>query len=426
MVRQAGTTSSSRFTHKKRKSEQKEPIQHLIALFETLFWSGSGAHASVTSLQTSQTVFDLNNAAEKQRLVLTMWSPDLHQLLRNAMTTANPELCDWLNSQAVDSTDRTRHRALRNEEFWGRWEGVLSLLVRSHNMKSVPLITAVLSVAFWHHQMPIDIWQSLTTLFRVVLSKSWVKGVLPLAYELNPGPRYPVAAGFSIACFDNFTIRAAGGLMTDETVGERLDMTNWASLAVPAAAVDPNLVLSINSIVTRGGLFKSSIDQEGFVDLFSPLHPDLQAFRSSRWLLYMQAAKNKKLDEKPSPAVDLPPTHIHMHVPIWDRLQSSYDDVNAELDTIRRNEMHCSSSVIFVGCDGAGYSRLIHRLAQNPQLYFDTTPAIIPQLGEHPHANLSHPALRLAPMVAADRAVRACRAEHASPSRPDRELVQPA
>ena len=98
------------------------------------------------------------------------------------------------------------------------------MLVRAHNLRSVPLVTAVISIAFWHHQSPNGIWQPMSTLFRVVLWKSWVKGVLPLARELDPGPAYTVAAGFSIACFDNFTIRAAGGLMTDETVGERLDI----------------------------------------------------------------------------------------------------------------------------------------------------------------------------------------------------------
>ena len=70
-----------------------------------------------------------------------------------------------------------------------------------------------------------------------------------------------MAAGFSIACFDNFTIRTAGGLMTDETVGERLDMTNWASLAVPAAAVRPSLVLNIDRIIRAGGLFKQDLDR---------------------------------------------------------------------------------------------------------------------------------------------------------------------
>ena len=386
MVKQAGTTSSSRFTHKKRKvAGQPESVRQLVQLFESLFHLGTATSPNGgSSMSTTELVFDLTNVAEKQRLVQTLWSPNLPLLLHNSLTRANPELCEWLNSQAVDSLDR-RHRALRNEETWGRWEGVLSVLVRAHNLRSVPLVTAVISIAFWHHQSPNGIWQPMSTLFRVVLSKSWVKGVLPLARELDPGPAYTVAAGFSIACFDNFTIRAAGGLMTDETVGERLDMTNWASLAVPAAAVRPSLVLNIDQLIRAGGLFKQDLDREGLIDLFSPAHPELQAFRRSRFILYLEAAERKKLDDTPKPAIDLPPMHMVLHMPIWDRLQSSYDDVNAELQTIRSNPMHRSSSVILVGCDGAGYMRVIHRLAQDPDLYFNTPPAVIPQLGEHPH-----------------------------------------
>jgi hypothetical protein len=191
MVKQAGTTSSSRFTHKKRKvAGQPESVRQLVQLFESLFHLGTATSPNGgSSMSTTELVFDLTNVAEKQRLVQTLWSPDLPLLLHNSLTRANPELCEWLNSQAVDSLDR-RHRALRNEETWGRWEGVLSVLVRAHNLRSVPLVTAVISIAFWHHQSPNGIWQPMSTLFRVVLSKSWVKGVLPLARELDPGPAY--------------------------------------------------------------------------------------------------------------------------------------------------------------------------------------------------------------------------------------------
>ena len=160
MVKQAGTTSSSRFTHTKRKaSGLPESVRQVVELFELLFHSGTAASSpnGGSSMTTSELVFDLTNVAEKQRLVETLWSPDLPLLLHNSLTSANPKLCEWLNSQAVDSLER-RHRALRNEETWGRWEGVLTVLVRAHNLRSVPLITAVISMAFWHHQSPNGIW----------------------------------------------------------------------------------------------------------------------------------------------------------------------------------------------------------------------------------------------------------------------------
>jgi hypothetical protein len=64
-----------------------------------------------------------------------------------------------------------------------------------------------------------------------------------------------------------------------------------------------------------------------------------------------------------------------------DRLQSSYDDVNFELDLMRRSNYHRYSNCIQIGGDGLSYQRLIHRLAQDPQQYLYTTPVVIPRLG---------------------------------------------
>eukprot|EP00965_Chrysotila_dentata_P119068 3936375-Pleurochrysis_carterae.AAC.1 len=77
----------------------------------------------------------------------------------------------------------------------------------------------------------------------------------------------------------------------------------------------------------------------------------------------------------------MPSTHMHLHEPIWGRLQSSYDNVNAELFHIRRDPLHSECTVVFFGCDGLGYSRLIHRLSQDPTQFLETAPVVIPQLG---------------------------------------------
>eukprot|EP00965_Chrysotila_dentata_P055726 1848160-Pleurochrysis_carterae.AAC.1 len=77
----------------------------------------------------------------------------------------------------------------------------------------------------------------MTTLFCVALSHSWVQPFLPDALKRPYGPKYPAAAGISAAVFDNFSIRAAGGLMIDDEPGEQINMTNWASLASPEAVL---------------------------------------------------------------------------------------------------------------------------------------------------------------------------------------------
>ena len=91
MVKQAGTTSSSRFTHKKRKAVGlPESVRQVVELFQSLFHSGTATATAPpdggSSMTTSELVFDLSNVAEKQRLVQTLWSPDLPLLLHNLMT----------------------------------------------------------------------------------------------------------------------------------------------------------------------------------------------------------------------------------------------------------------------------------------------------------------------------------------------------
>ena len=74
MVKQAGTTSSSRFTHKKRKvAGQPEYVRELVQLFKSLFHLGTAAspHGG-SSMSTTELVFDLTNVAKKHRLVETL------------------------------------------------------------------------------------------------------------------------------------------------------------------------------------------------------------------------------------------------------------------------------------------------------------------------------------------------------------------
>lgn len=69
--------------------------------------------------------------------------------------------------------------------------------------------------------------------------------------------------------------------------------------------------------------------------------------------------------------------------PIFDRLQSSYDDVRFELNTMRAALP--GYRFLFAAGDGLTLMRMNHLLAQQPDVYFDQSPAIIPVQGEHPH-----------------------------------------
>jgi hypothetical protein len=101
--------------------------------------------------------------------------------------------------------------------------------------------------------------------------------------------------------------------------------------------------------------------------------------------VYLTAANSGTLFDKPNFDSPYPPTHFTWHQPIKDRLQSSYADVEYEMDHIRRSPQHKFSHAVNLGGDGLSYMRLIHKLAQDPEKYLRRTPVVIPRLGEHPH-----------------------------------------
>jgi hypothetical protein len=59
--------------------------------------------------------------------------------------------------------------------------------------------------------------------------------------------------------------------------------------------------------------------------------------------------------------------------------------VNFELDLMRASVFHRFSEGLMLGGDGLSYMRLIHRLAQDPRRYLETTPIVVPRMGENPH-----------------------------------------
>ena len=48
---------------------------------------------------------------------------------------------------------------------------------------------------------------------------------------------------------------------------------------------------------------------------------------------------------------------------------------------------HVCSDFLFLGGDGLAYGRMIHLIKQNPMLWLQKKPVVIPQLGEHPHTS---------------------------------------
>eukprot|EP00965_Chrysotila_dentata_P085203 2811053-Pleurochrysis_carterae.AAC.1 len=80
---------------------------------------------------------------------------------------------------------------------------------------------------------------------------------------------------------------------------------------------------------------------------------------------------------------------------MWGLLQSSYDDVEAELITLRNR--HLDKRFLFVGGDGLSIIRINHLIKDHPDIYLNSAPFIIPVQGESPHRvyHLMHAGWRL-------------------------------
>ena len=75
--------------------------------------------------------------------------------------------------------------------------------------------------------------------------------------------------------------------------------------------------------------------------------------------------------------------HLTYHPPMWGIQQSSYEDVEAELNILRNR--HLDKQILFVGGDGLSVIRVNWLLQKHPDLYIDSSPLIIPVQGEAPH-----------------------------------------
>lgn len=120
-----------------------------------------------------------------------------------------------------------------------------------------------------------------------------------------------------------------------------------------------------------------------FTGLFAHSNPEVIANKRNRFVNFLRATADGTFFERPS--VD-PPYVAHIEYvspPMWNVTQSSYEDVEAELNLMRGQ--HLDKRILFVGGDGLSIIRMNHLLHQHHELYLDSAPLIIPVQGEAPH-----------------------------------------
>ena len=351
------------------------------------------AFAEVLHLRTPANVYHADNKEDRLRLIDDLWSGE-YVLAIGRFSRANAKLVDLFEQQHTADLDsepclemlRSFRRPAALVSRQPRFESVIAGLFRSRSQKTVTLEAAALSVRFLHYRVPAVVWETVAYFSPLVMSRQWTEQLCEEALERNPGcPYNETTSGLTAVCFDNFTIKVGyGSYHTVDKKGQRFDMTNWATASIPANAVPQHL--DLKSMVARGGIFRSDLVLNDFVRLFSMTNAEIVANQRRRWVQYLGAVDRGEFDNKPDFTSPYPPTHFTWHDPILDRLQSSYEDVNFELDWFRKPaNVKKGALAIMLGMDGLSYQRVISRLAQNPRFYLRRHPIVIPRLGEHPH-----------------------------------------
>ena len=257
---------------------------------------------SLFNLNRTKNLYDMQVPRERERLADDLWAGRINGAERR-LVTANPDLNNLLNLQVDDTSEvNMRDRGFTDRvrgEIYPRFESVLTTVFRCRSMFTVPISTAAMAVRFHHHSIPRAVWDTVTYFSPgAVMSRSWTREFVAFAAERDPGCPYETIPEVTGACFDNFNIHSNyGSFSTTESTGESIDMVNWASLSIPKDAAPHGF--NFDECLSSGGIFREDMDREEFIDLFSPVHPEILQGKVSRWSHYLDAAANGTFGAKP-------------------------------------------------------------------------------------------------------------------------------
>ena len=340
--------------------------------------------AGLVHLTTPPFVYHADMEGSKLELIDDLWSSAWVEGIYDRFTAVNPALTYLLEEQRVDDADAGDNR-WRQLQGQSRWEAVFMELFRARSQKWVPASTAAISTMMLYYRVPNPIWDTLRYFGRGVMSRTWTEGLCDLAVSRDPGPAYKVVEGITAAVFDNLNMNVDySAFMTGGEAGHKIEMTNWATVFLPASAM-PAGFQGIDALLGAGGIFKPLLNMDDFLDSFSMHAPDIVQAQRVRWARYLEWASVGCIWDTDQFNSPYPPTKFHWHDPIFDRLQASYDDVNFEIKHMRSSNYHKYSDCLMLGGDGLSYMRVIHRMSQDRRQFLETTPVVIPRLGENPH-----------------------------------------
>ena len=232
--------------------------------------------------------------------------------------------------------------------------------------------------------MNVLLWDMLASV-RVLLSRNWVQDLVQEAMEYYPGPGYECIDWASATVFDNYTAQFNyDARHTSDTQGERLDMTNWATIFLPRATLPHVDLGNLPGATPLQRTFKPNFDKFSVAELCTPLHADIVSYRRARWTESFAAIRAGSYFDRPN--YHPPVAHCcYWQRPMRDVMQSKNEDVEYEINYMRDDDMHKYCKYIFTGGDGLAINRVNHMLARQWGKYLGEYPIVIPVQGEHPH-----------------------------------------
>lgn len=323
--------------------------------------------------------FDLNCAEEKVELARQLWRGGYAESL-SAMRDANPAYVKVIEAQVANSGDgkaSEKHVARKRRLV----DGILMCTSRAQSKMNMPLVTAALTVLSNADNVPVDFHEAVRQFFNGALATpNWCTSLMEEACKVRPPPDEETVDQVRVAVFDNLSMKKQyGAYMLGGEGGELKHMTNWFHVSLPRHLAPPTF--SAHQIFT-GGMFRNDLSLTRFCRRFYLNSPDVAANRSARWGRFLGAIQNGVHLERPAVRPTWKPRKEYER-PVFDKLQSSYDDVRYEMNTIRNKFPHLK--FVFLAGDGLTLQRINHLLAMTPEMYIHSTPAIIPVQGEHPH-----------------------------------------
>jgi hypothetical protein len=194
-------------------------------------------------------VFNMMVSGERERLAAEIWTADFFVAMK-ALREANPELVDVLRSQITNTTTVTEQsRTTKMRQL----DGILLNVVRAQNIHMIPLLTAALSILCEANLIKREFHDAITFLMKgALMSETWVQDFMPLAARARPTPTDVMIAGIMVVCFDNLTMNVAyHSYSVGGATGEKLDMTNWFAVRIPAF-LSPHLDDGMKACMCKG------------------------------------------------------------------------------------------------------------------------------------------------------------------------------